>query len=82
MKRKNVVVGEKYILKGNKEDWYFINDIGCLKTPKQKDSFKKGDEVVVVKDFGDSDFNVRDAETKINMMCIDCKFLKKIKGDK
>lgn len=84
MKRKNVVVGEKYILKGNREDWHY--SFGMVRiNPSKAGYFNKKDVVKVVSycvDDSDDVVVCSESNAESIKLIIDCKFLKKIKGDK
>lgn len=84
MKFKNVKRGEKYILKGGKKDWYFIDGEGNKVTPSTAHNFEKGQEVITdsLKDIGNYNENVNVKSGASQYMFIHCKFLKKIKDKK
>lgn len=85
MKFKNIKVGEKYILKGKKEDWYFTGVNGLSQKSFMLGKFNEKDIVVAKKLHDelpkDQDVTVKGDDGE-DLMIIDCKFLKKIKGER
>lgn len=85
MKLKNVKVGKEYILKGNQDSWFFTGNLGDIQAPLTRYDFKKGDKVIVDRVWHDGTNDVKVSKGTMGLpanMALNCKFLKKIKGDK